>query len=252
MSNEVKRPDGELANRPLHFFWLVDCSGSMAGSKIGTLNTAIENTIQPMKEAAANNVNAQLLIRTLKFATGASWVTADPVPVEKFTWKDLTIDDYAVTDMGKAFELLTAQLDMPPMPSRALPPVIVLLSDGQPVDDWKRPLEKLKGMPWFQKAVKIAIAIGSDADKDVLAAFTGNKEMVFDANNPQMLVDRIKWASTIVDEYSVPKKEPDPVPAPEPAPEPTPLPSPEPTPEPDPLPEPSPYSLSDMDIPDVW
>ncbi|MDW8300804.1 MAG: tellurium resistance protein, partial [Anaerolineae bacterium] len=34
------RPGGALANRPLHFFWVVDCSGSMAGDKIQSLNTA--------------------------------------------------------------------------------------------------------------------------------------------------------------------------------------------------------------------
>ena len=28
---EMKRPGGELASRPLHFFWIVDCSGSMYG-----------------------------------------------------------------------------------------------------------------------------------------------------------------------------------------------------------------------------
>lgn len=244
MSNEIKRPQVELANRPLHFFWLVDCSGSMYGSKIDTLNAAISNSIEPMRDAAASNVNAQLLVRTLKFATGASWLTADPVPVEEFAWQDLTIDDYAVTDMGKAFELLAAQLEMPPMPNRALPPVIVLVSDGQPVDDWKRPLEKLKGMPWFKKAVKMAVAIGGDADKDVLTAFTGNRELIFDANHPQRLVDLIKWLSTdVVSHHSNPT--PNPLPMPEPTPEPDPQPVPDDLPIPD-------DSISDLPIPDVW
>jgi len=26
---DKKRPGGELASRPLHFFWIADCSGSM-------------------------------------------------------------------------------------------------------------------------------------------------------------------------------------------------------------------------------
>lgn len=247
MKNELRRPGGEIANRPLHFFWVVDCSGSMSGDKIDSVNHAIQETIQPMRDEAANNVNAQLFVRTLKFATGASWVTAEPVPVEEFAWKDLSIDDYAVTDLGKAFELLTAQLDMPPMPSRALPPVVVLLSDGQPTDDWKRPLEKLLKMPWGKKAVKIAIAIGKDANKDVLAAFTGNKELVFEANKPEALVHLIKWASTVASTVSQPNSRPDEKPSDDtegsndtPAPLPIPLPDPEPT------------SLSEMDIPDVW
>ena len=27
----LQRPGGELATRPIHFFWMVDCSGSMYG-----------------------------------------------------------------------------------------------------------------------------------------------------------------------------------------------------------------------------
>lgn len=208
MEKKLNRPVGELANRPLHFFWVVDCSGSMSGEKIDAVNHAIQETIQPMKDEAEKNPNAQLYVRTLKFATGASWLTAEPVRIEDFAWEDLTIDDWAVTDMGKAFELIAAQLDMPPMPRRALPPVIVLLSDGMPVDDWKRPLEKLLSMPWGKKAVKIAIAIGKDADRSVLEAFTGNKETVFDASNPDMLVHLIKWASTVASTVSQPSTQP--------------------------------------------
>lgn len=208
MVKKLNRPVVELANRPLHFFWVVDCSGSMAGDKIGAVNHAIQETIQPMKDAAENNPNAQLYIRTLKFATGASWLTAEPVRIEDFAWKDLTIEDWAVTDLGKAFEMIAAQLDMPPMPSRALPPVIVLLSDGMPTDDWKRPLEKLLNMPWGKKAVKIAIAIGKGADRSVLEAFTGNRETVFDASNPETLVHLIKWASTVASSVAQPSTQP--------------------------------------------
>ena len=202
MEMKLKMPGGEMASRPLHFFWAVDCSGSMSGSKIDAVNHAIQECIQPMKDEAASNPNAQLDIRTLKFSTGASWVTAEPVRVEDFAWEDLEAE--GITDMGKAFEMIAAQLEMPPMPARALPPVIVLLSDGMPTDDWKRPLEKLLKMPWGKKAVKVAIAIGKDADRTVLEAFTGNKEAVLDAGNPETLTHFIKWASTIASTVSKP------------------------------------------------
>lgn len=139
MAEALKRPGGELASRPLHFFWVVDCSGSMYGEKIGTVNHAIQSTIPEMVDAAKDNPNAQLLVRTLKFSTGATWVTPDPVNIEDFAWDDL--DAGGVTDLGKAFEMLAAQLTIPPMTDRALPPVIVLLSDGQPTDDYKKSLD---------------------------------------------------------------------------------------------------------------
>lgn len=208
MEKKLNRPVGELANRPLHFFWVVDCSGSMSGDKIDAVNHAIQESIQPMRDEAEKNPNAQLYVRALKFATGASWLTAEPVRIEDFAWEDLTIEDWAVTDLGKAFEMIAAQLDMPPMPSRALPPVIVVLSDGLPTDDWKRPLEKLLSMPWGKKAVKVAIAIGKGADRSVLEAFTGNSETVFNASNPDTLVHLIKWASTIASTVSKPTTQP--------------------------------------------
>ena len=203
---ELKRPGGELASRPLHFFWVVDCSGSMYGEKIGTVNNAIQTCIPEMASAAENNPNAQLLIRTLSFSTGATWLTAAPVPVDEYAWDDL--DANGVTDMGKAFELLSAQLSIPPMPARALPPVIVLLSDGQPTDDYKKGLDKLRSMPWFRKAVKIAISIGQDADDDVLIEFTGNRELVLQANNAAALTKMIKWASTTASMVSAPASKP--------------------------------------------
>ena len=208
MGNSMQNlmPGGELASRPLHFFWVVDCSGSMYGEKIGAVNHAIQSTIPDMLDAAKENPNAQLLIRTLKFSTGASWITSNPVDIEDFTWEDLDAD--GMTDMGKAFDMLAAQLTMPPMTDRGLPPVIVLLSDGQPNDDYKKSLDKLLSLPWGKKAVRVAISIGKDADDDVLTAFTGNRELVLQANNSQALVKMIKWVSTIPATVSAPASQP--------------------------------------------
>ena len=202
MANEIKRPGGEVANRPLHFFRVVDCSGSMMGEKIGVVNNAIQSCIPEMVDAASGNPYAQLLIRTLKFSSGASWVTSAPVPVEDFAWEDLEAS--GLTDLGKAFDLLAAQLTIPPMSDRALPPVIVLLSDGFPTDEYKESLNKLLHLPWGKKAVKIAISIGQDADDEVLAEFTGNRELVLQANNAAALTKMIKWASTTASVVSAP------------------------------------------------
>ena len=205
MSNQnrnLMRPGGELASRPLYFFWVADNSSSMQKEKIGALNNAIQSVIPEMRSVALENPNAQVYIRTLRFSSGASWITPEPVPVEDFVWDDLEAS--GLTDMGKAFSLLSAQLSIPPMPERALPPVIVLISDGMPTDEYKGPLEKLLKMPWGKKAVRIAISIGQDANDDVLAEFTGNPELVFKANNATMLTSLIKWASTLVGSVSSP------------------------------------------------
>ena len=52
--------------------------------------------------------------------------------------------------------------------------------------------------------MRIAISIGQDADDEVLREFTGNRELVLQANNAEMLVKMIKWASTAASVVSAP------------------------------------------------
>ena len=51
-------------------------------------------------------------------------------------------------------------------------------------------------------------SIGRDADDDVLVEFTGNRELVLQANNPTALVKMIKWASTTASMVSAPSSKP--------------------------------------------
>lgn len=193
-----KRPGGELSTRPLHFIWIADCSGSMSvDGKIQALNTAIREAIPHMQAVADENPNAEVLVRVLKFSSGVQWHLSQPTPVADFKWTDLTAD--GVTEMGKALSMVAEQLKMPPMTDRALPPVLALISDGQPTDDFKGGLQSLMDQPWGKKAVRVAVAIGADADLNVLQEFIGNPELKpLQANNPEALVQHIKWVSTAV------------------------------------------------------
>ena len=193
-----RRPGGELASRPLHFIWIADSSGSMEqDGKIQALNTAIREAIPHMRKVAEDNPNAQVLVRAVKFSNGAQWHITQPTPVADFAWNDLAAE--GETDMGKALQLVAEQLKMPPMSERALPPVLVLVSDGQPTDDFDAGLKALMNEPWGKKAVRIAISIGRDVDNDVLQKFIGNTELKpLAANSPEALVRHIKWASTAV------------------------------------------------------
>lgn len=197
-----KRPGGEMATRPLHFIWICDCSGSMgAEGKIQSLNNAIKEALPHMQTVADENPNAEVLVRAIRFSNGAQWLTAAPTPVADFKWTDLSAD--GVTDMGKSLSMVADQLKIPPMTDRALPPVLVLISDGQPTDDFNAGLKTLLDQPWGKKAVRIAIAIGGDAAtpdaQDIFQKFIGYSELKpLQANNPESLVKHIKWVSTAV------------------------------------------------------
>jgi uncharacterized protein YegL len=169
----------------------------VADQKIQVLNNAIRETIPHMRLAAERNPNARVLIRAIRFATGASWHIHNPIPVETFKWVDLQAE--GMIEMGKAMFLLAEALDFTMMPERSLSPVLVLLSNGKPVDDFNRGLTALMEKPWARKAIRIAIAISRDADYQTLQSFIGNPDLrPLLANNPEALVHHIKWASTAV------------------------------------------------------
>ena len=56
-------------------------------------------------------------------------------------------------------------------------------------------MDKLKQNNWFKKAIKVAIAIGEDANKTVLADFTGNVESVITVHSPEALKKWIQFVS---------------------------------------------------------
>lgn len=192
-----ERPGGAIAKRPLQFIWIVDCSGSMHGKKMETVNYAIRESVKPMQDVADENPSAEVLVRVVKFSDGAQWHISQPTDIHQFKWLDLDAD--GVTDMGKALGLVADALDVKNMPDRGLPPVLVLISDGQPTDDFNGGLKALMDQPWGMKAVRVAIFIGDDdAGQDVLQRFIGNVEIKpLVAQNVQDLVKKIKWASTV-------------------------------------------------------
>ncbi len=175
-----------------------------AQGKIQALNQAIRQSLPGMAAVAQQNPEARVLVRAVSFSDQAIWHLAEPTPVQKLQWLDLKAD--GITAMGSALELVASVLQSPPMEERALPPVLVLISDGQPTDDFETSLAKLMRLPWAQKAVRLAIAMGHDADHDVLQQFIGpepagrgrSPRRPLQASNATTLAEYIQWASTAV------------------------------------------------------
>jgi uncharacterized protein YegL len=192
------RPGSVLARRPLHFFVIADCSGSMAADgKIQALNLAMRETLPHLTDVAAQNPHAQVLIRVIAFSTGARWHLSVPTPVEEVNWEDLTADGYS--DLGAALTLLAPELRSPTMPERALPPAMVLISDGMPTDDFRTALSRMLDEPWGQRAVRMAVGIGRDSDRSMLSSFMGGVGVApVSANSPEQLISMIRWASMYV------------------------------------------------------
>ena len=186
----------EVARRTMTLFFVVDASGSMDGSKMGTLNAAVEEVIPEIRKISGENADAAIKIAVLEFSSGARWITPAPMDAEDFTWSFLDAD--GLTDLGEACKQLDEKLSRKAFMSDAagsFAPAIFLLSDGEPTDDYKPELEKLKQNNWFRKAIKVAVAIGDDANRDVLGEFTGNKEAVLTVHTPEALAKMIRFVS---------------------------------------------------------
>jgi uncharacterized protein YegL len=196
------RPGGTQARRPLHFFWALDTSASMQGEKIDALNNAVRAALPAMVDTAAENPFAEMLVRALAFGQGVRWHIATPTPVEAVTWTDL--DTNGRTDMGLALREIAAQLSPQLISGRSFPPVIVLVSDGKPTDDFAGGLAELMATLWGAKAVRVAIAIGGGADVPTLERFVANPEIpVLTAGNPDELVHYLRWVSTAAQTASI-------------------------------------------------
>ena len=180
-------------------FYVIDTSGSMQGSKIGQVESALEEVMQTLQEISDESDDAEIKIAVLEFSTGASWVTPEPVSPEGYRFK--SFEACGVTDLGAACKKLSRN-EFLRTTAGAYPPVVLLFSDGGPTDNWESPLDKLKENNWFKRSIKIAFAIGEDADKDVLARFSGSIETVLDVRNKDQLRLMIEKASVITSVFA--------------------------------------------------
>ena len=187
----------EIPRRVLTLYYLIDTSGSMYGEKIASLNVAIRETLPMISEISANNSDAKIKVAAMDFATVNQWMHPTPVESEDFQWRDLEAD--GLTNLGEAYQELNNKLSRRKGfmngASGSYAPAIILMSDGGPTDDAEHGLEKLKTNPWFKAAIKVAIAIGDDANTEVLAKFTGNSEAVLRVHNIDQLKQIIRLVS---------------------------------------------------------
>ncbi|MCM1133357.1 MAG: hypothetical protein NC340_07785, partial [Ruminococcus flavefaciens] len=71
-------------------------------------------------------------------------------------------------------------------------PVIFLMTDGYPSDDYKKGLKTLQANSWYKFGLKAALGIGNEANDDMLAEFTGSPDTVVHAYTGGQLAQMIK------------------------------------------------------------
>lgn len=184
-----------VPRKTMTLLFLIDTSGSMSGNKIGAVNDAIVNVLPMLEDISSSNPDAEIKVAALEFSNGTKWLYNEPKSVEDFKWIDVQAG--GLTSLGEACLELNSKLSRSgymKSASGSYAPAIILLSDGGPTDNFDGGLQSLQGNNWFKNAIRIAIAIGDDADLDVLARFTGNSEAVIKVQN----IDALKQIIRIV------------------------------------------------------
>jgi len=169
---DVELPGGKFGpRRDVHFYWILDASRSMFGEKIQSLNYAVARSIPEMRKVAAKHPRANVLVRALRFATDARWVTQRPTPLSEFEWRDIQAE--GETSMGLALSMVCDELDglaaRVDKGERYFPPVLILVTDGHPTDERKvfeAALQRLLTHRLGESATRLAIAIGTDVGPD--------------------------------------------------------------------------------------
>jgi uncharacterized protein YegL len=161
--------------RPLPVIVLADTSGSMSESgKIEALNQSLKEMIRTF--ATESRVRAEIQVGIVTFGGALAEVHLPLTPAHQII-ETKPMFAKGATPMGQAFGAVRKLLeDRDLIPSRAYRPVLILVSDGLPTDDWQGPFSDLQSSERAQKATRFAMAIGDDADEAMLDQFANDKE----------------------------------------------------------------------------
>jgi len=167
--------------QPIPIVMLLDISSSMGGEKINSLNKAVKEMIVSF----ANEMGEFSTVISIFSFGGDAKCLYDP-PYKKSSeieWNDLAVS--GDTPMGKALKKAKELVeDKEATKGKWYRPTVILVSDGQPTDDWGKHMTAFIKEGRSSKCDRMAMAIGQGADENVLRQFiAGTENQLFYAHN---------------------------------------------------------------------
>ena len=186
-----------IPRKLLPVFCVLDIPMSMDEEQITRVNTIMLEMVDLLREKANKLYSSELRIAVLQSYGTSQWLTDGLISPEDFSWQGLKAS--GASNFGNTLnelnnKLSRAQFLVSEVGFKA--PVIIFMSDGEPTDDYESALNKIKSNnKWFQVATKIAIAVGDDANIQVLQKIAGNKEAVIKVDDLETLKKLIRVVS---------------------------------------------------------
>lgn len=183
--------------RVLPVILMADVSGSMSvNGKIEALNAAVNQMIPDFAAESDNRVELRVAIIT--FGNDEATLHLKLTPAQDIQWTPLRAAGR--TPLGAALKLAKRTVeDKSIIPSTAYRPAMILISDGLPTDEWEEPLKELLKSERASRADRFAMAIGADADLNVLGTFVGKDgREVFKADEGARIRRFFQWVTMSV------------------------------------------------------
>lgn len=184
-------PTEPMNTRVTPIFFIIDNSTSMEGTKMQTVNTAMEEIMRDLVNF--NNSDSEIMFAVLKFGLECEWETGEGglVPCSG-VWNEIKTADAGFTCFNTACHELKEKLSGSHgffnfAGKRTItPPILILMTDGYANDgdrEGKDGIAELSGNKYYMGSYKIAIPIGSEANHRLCENFTGDKELVHPVYN---------------------------------------------------------------------
>lgn len=180
--------------RRLPVYLVLDTSGSMTGEPIEAIKNGLSTLLTALRSDPQALETACLSVIT--FDSDARQV----VPLTDLaSFQEPTLTAQGTTSMGEALSLVSSCIEREvqkagPENKGDWKPLVFLMTDGQPTDDWQRGLSNFRNV---KTGMVVACAAGSGADATILKQITDNVVML-DTADKATIAAYFKWVSSSI------------------------------------------------------
>lgn len=171
--------------RKFPVYLLLDCSSSMSGAPIIAVNEGLELVYKELM--GDPQARESVWISLIRFASQASQDAL--MPIDQFVPPTLSANGN--TAMGSAFQILVDSIKQDLAAKTGTQrgdyrPLVFLLTDGAPTDNWQGPVQNLKALAGAQKPTIVALGCGGGVNAPMLKQVTDEVYLMANVTRDQL------------------------------------------------------------------